>query len=146
MLLENVSRSIKAAPPEGRLPIQTVGPVLRNPYYGFQISRPNTRWKVPDHVGGPLTALEVVREDHAAVVLVRVLTPRKGQSLEAFAAEQAETAAKTLGVEKPEPRPATFGGQRAIEIAYEGKTVFDLPEDSPAVQAVEKFLFDEFVT
>ncbi len=26
------------------------------------------------------------------------------------------------------------------EIAYEGKTVFDLPEDSPAVQAVEKFL------
>jgi len=32
------------------------------------------------------------------------------------------------------------------EIAYEGKTVFDLPEDSPAVQAVEKFLSDEFVT
>ncbi len=32
------------------------------------------------------------------------------------------------------------------EIAYEGKTVFDLPEDSPAVQAVEKFLSDEFIT
>jgi len=32
------------------------------------------------------------------------------------------------------------------EIAYEGKTVFDLPEDSPAVQAVDKFLSDEFIT
>jgi len=123
VLLEKVSRSIKAAAPEGRLPIQAVGLVLRSPYYGFQIRRPNMRWKVPDHVGGPLTALEIVREDHAAVALVRVLTPRKGQSLEAFAAEQAETAAETLGVEKPEPRPTTFGGQRAIEIAYEGKAI-----------------------
>ncbi len=123
MLLENVSRSIKASPPKGRLPIQTVGPVLRNPYYGFQISRPNTRWKVPDHVGGPVTVLEMVREDQAAVALVRVLTLKKGQSLEAVVAEQAEAAAENLGVEKPEPRPATFGGQRALEIVYEGNAI-----------------------
>jgi len=123
VLLENVSRSIETTAPEGRLPIQTVGSVVTSPFYGFQISRPNARWKVPDHLGGPPTALEMAREDQAAVAVVRVWTPKDGQSLEAFVTEQAEAAAKNLGVEKPQPKPATLGGLRALEIAYEGEAI-----------------------
>ena len=123
VLLENVSRSIRTSAPEGRLPLQTDGFVLTSPYYGFQISRPTARWKVPEHLGGPATALEMVREDQAAVAVVRVLTPKQGQSLEDLVAEQAKAAADNLGVEAPEPKPAMLGGRRALEIAYEAKAV-----------------------
>ena len=123
VLLENVSRSIRTAAPQGRLPIQAVGPVLQSPFYGFQITRPNARWTVPEHLGGLPTALEMAREDQAAVAVVRVLTPKEGQSLEALVSDQAEAAARNLGVGKPEPKAATFGGQRALEIAYEAKAM-----------------------
>jgi len=123
VLLENVARSIRTETPEGRLPMQAMGLMLRSPFYGFEIGRPNPRWKVPGHVGGPMTALEIAREDQAAVALVRVFTPKKGETLAAFVAEQARAAAESLGVARPEPKPATLGGRKGLEISYEAKAI-----------------------
>ena len=123
ILLDSVGRSITTSMPEGRLPIQASGLALRSPYYGFEIRRPNERWKVPGHAGGPLSILEIVREDQAAVAMVRVLTPRPNEPLKVFVAEQAERAADNLGVTRPEPQATTLAGREALQISYEGSKI-----------------------
>lgn len=123
VLMENVGRSIKTSVPAGRLPLQASGLALRSPYYGFEIRRPSERWKIPGHAGGPLTVLEMVRDDHAAVAMVRILTPRPNEPLAAFVAEQADLAAGNLGVARPEPQATTLADRDALQIAYEGKAI-----------------------
>jgi hypothetical protein len=104
VLAETVVPSLRLAAPEGPLPLIVSGDTIRSPYYGFELARASARWKLPTHLDGPAAALELVREDQAAVAIVRVVTPKPGQSLEAFAAEQAQLAAENLGAAKPEPK------------------------------------------
>ena len=119
-LSETVARSIRLAPPRGRLPLQTLGLTVRSPLYGFQVQRPSEAWVIPEHTGGPTMALEMARKDQSAVALVRMLEQPEGQTLEGFVRDQARLAAETLGVEAPEPKPAPLGGVAGWEIAYEG--------------------------
>lgn len=119
-LSETVARSIRLAPPRGRLPLQTLGLTVRSPLYGFQVQRPSEAWVIPEHTGGPTMALEMARKDQSAVALVRMLEQPEGQTLEAFVRDQARLAAETLGVEAPEPKPSPLGGVAGWEIAYEG--------------------------
>jgi hypothetical protein len=58
------------------------------------------------------------------VAVIRVLTPKPGQTLEALASEQAHAAADNLDVTRPEPRATTLAGQKAMEIVYAGPRVF----------------------
>ena len=120
-LASDVVRSLRLSLPEGPLPLQTSGDMLRSPYYGFELRRPSARWIIPQHVDGPLTVLELARQDHAAVALIRVLKPRPDQSLADFAKDQAQLAADNLNVAKPEPKAVLLGGRPAYEINYEGK-------------------------
>lgn len=122
-LAQSVAESVKVSAPEGRLPIQASGDTLRSAYYGFEIRRPSGRWGIPSHVDGPVTVLEMAREDQAAVAIIRVMTPRPGLGLEAFAAEQAEAVAENLQAAKPEPKATTLGGQKAVEITYAGPKI-----------------------
>ena len=122
-LVQSVAESVKVSAPEGRLPILASGDTLRSAYYGFEIRRPNGRWRVPAHVDGPVTVLEMVREDHAAVAVIRVMTPKPGLGLEAFAAEQAHAVAENLDAARPEPKATTLGGQKALEITYAGPKI-----------------------
>jgi hypothetical protein len=123
LLAQTVAESIRLAAPEGQLPLQVVGDVLRSPYYGFEIRRPSGRWKIPVHVDGPVTAFEMARDDGAAVAVIRILTPKPGQTLEALAASQAQAAAENLDVAKPEPKATTLAGRKAMEIAYAGQGI-----------------------
>jgi hypothetical protein len=124
LLTQTVPESVRLTPPEGQLPLQVVGDLIRSPFYGFEIRRPSGRWKMPAHVDGPVTVLEMAREDRAAVAVIRVLTPKPGQTLEALASEQAHAAADNLDVTRPEPRATTLAGQKAMEIVYAGPRVF----------------------
>jgi len=129
VLAQDVLQSLRLAAPEGPLALLASGNLVRSPYYGFELSRPNARWIVPNHLEGPAAVLEMARQDHAAVVIIRVAAPRPGQSLENFAADQAQQAADNLSVTKPEPKPTTLGGRPAVEISYEGAKVLS---DRPA--------------
>ena len=122
-LLETVVPSLRLAAPEGSLPLIASGDTIRSPYYGFEVTRASAQWKLPTHLDGPAAALELVREDQAAVAIVRVITPKPGQSLESFAAEQAQLATENLGAAKPEPKATTLGGRPAVEIVYEARKV-----------------------
>jgi hypothetical protein len=122
-LMGSLVPSLRLTPPEGPLPLLASGDVIRSPYYGFELRRPGPRWGIPVHLDGPMTVLELARQDQAAVVLVRVMSPKPGQSLEAFAAEQGQLAAENLDVPRPEPKATALGGQPAVEIAYEGKKI-----------------------
>jgi len=119
-LSERIVRSIRLEPPRGRLPLQVLGLTVRSPLYGFQVQRPSEAWVIPEHTDGPTMALEMARKDQAAAALVRTFEPPEGQTLETFVQAQAQSAAKTLGVEAPEPQPARLGGVAGWEIAYEG--------------------------
>jgi hypothetical protein len=129
VLTDSVVQTFRLMPPEGPLPLQIAGDLIRSPYYGFELRRPNKNWSIPNHIEGPTAALEMARQDQAAVVLVRILGPKPGQSLESFAADQAKLAALNLSVPPPEPKPAVLDGRRALEIAYEGKKILS---DRPA--------------
>ncbi|MCX5677401.1 MAG: hypothetical protein NTX87_20655, partial [Planctomycetota bacterium] len=121
VLASDVVRSLRLSLPEGPLPLQASGDLLRSPYYGFELRRPSPRWMIPQHVDGPLTVLELARQDHAAVAMIRLLKPRPGQSVADFAKDQAQLAADNLNVARPEPKPVLLGGRAAYEIVYEGK-------------------------
>jgi len=123
LLTDTVARSLRLSAPEGRLPLVVSGDVLRSPYYGFQIRRPSSRWKIPNHIDGPITALELARDDQAAVAIFRVLTAKPEESLEAFAAEQARQAADRLGVAQPELKSTMLGDRPAIEMTYDGEKI-----------------------
>jgi hypothetical protein len=118
-----VADSIRLTAPEGRLPVQVAGDVLRSPAYGFELRRPGKNWVVPMHLDGPMTVIEMAREDGAAVAIVRVARPRAGPTVEADAAQQADAAAEKLGVARPEPIATTLGGAKAVQIAYEGADI-----------------------
>jgi hypothetical protein len=120
MLADNVVRSLRIQPPEGRLPLQTIGTTVRSPLYGFQIRLPSRRWSVPQHTGGLPTALEMARQDQAAVAVVRMLDRDPDRTLQDFVRRQAEAAAQRLGVPEPTPKPATLGGLPGYELVYEG--------------------------
>jgi hypothetical protein len=122
-LCSSVIQSLQFKTPEGSLPIQIVGDVVRSPFQGLELRRPSARWSVPQHADGPAAALELARDDQAALVLIRVMTPRPGQPLEKFAAEQAKLAAENLDVPAPTPQPTTLDGRKAVEITYEGKKI-----------------------
>ena len=121
VLASDVVRSLRLSLPEGPLPLQASGDLLRSPYYGFELRRPSPRWMIPQHVDGPMTVLEMARQDHAAVAMIRLLKPRPDQSVADFAKDQAQLAADNLNVAKPEPKPVLLGGRAAYEIVYEGK-------------------------
>jgi hypothetical protein len=121
VLASDVVRSLRLSLPEGPLPLQTSGDILRSSYYGFELRRPSPGWMIPQHVDGPLAVLELARQDHAAVAMIRILKPKADQSLADFAKDQAQLAADNLSVAKPEPKPVLLGGRAAYEIAYEGK-------------------------
>ena len=120
MLAENVLRSLRIQPPEGRLPLQTIGTTVRSPLYGFQVRLPSRQWTVPEHTGGLPTALEMAREDQSAVALVRMMDRDADRTLETFVRLQAKAAARRLGVPAPEPKPATLGGLPGYQLDYEG--------------------------
>lgn len=128
VLAGDVVRSLRLSVPEGPLPLLAGGDLLRSPYHGFELRRPSSRWIIPQHVDGPAMALELARQDHAAVALLRVLTPRPQQSLESFVLDQAQLVADNLGGDKPEPRPVNLGGRAGYEIDYEArKAISDRP-------------------
>ncbi len=120
MLSESVVRSLRIEPPEGRLPLQTIGTTVRSPLYGFQVRLPSRRWSVPEHTGGLPTALEVARQDQAAVAVVRMLNRDPDRTLETFVRLRAKAAARRLGVKEPAPKPATLGGLPGYQLVYEG--------------------------
>jgi len=122
-LLDACVNSIKLSAPEGQLPVQLAGDVVRSPYYGFELRRPSKSWRIPTHVGGPMTVLEMAREDGAAVAIIRVAKLAAGQTLETFVAQQATIAAQNLGVPQPAPAATTLGGQAAVEISYQGAKI-----------------------
>jgi len=121
MLSENVPRSLRIKPPEGRLPLQRVGATVRSPLYGFQVRLPGERWTVPQHAGGLPTALELARTDQAAAAVIRVMDRDSDRPLQAFVRQQANEAARRLGVSEPDPRPAMLGGLPGYELVYEGE-------------------------
>jgi hypothetical protein len=123
VLFDRLMDSVKLSAPEGTMPVQLAGDIVRSPAYGFQLRRPGKNWQLPLHTGGPMTVLELAREDGAAVAIVRVAKPHAGQSLEAYAAEQAASAAENLGVKKPEPAATTLAGEKAVQISYEGAKI-----------------------
>ena len=134
VLASDVVRSLRLSVPEGPLPLLAGGDLLRSPYHGFELRRPSSRWIIPQHVDGPTMVLELARQDHAAVALLRVLTPRPEQSLESFVKDQAQLVADNLGGDKPDPRPVNLGGRAAYEIDYEArKAISDRPGRCAAI-------------
>jgi len=117
--LAHVVESIRVTAPQGRMPLLASGDRLVSRHYGFEVTRPGPRWRIPTHMDGPATALELVREDHAAVAVVRVFALRSDESLGSLVADQARQAVENLGVPRPEPKAATLGGRKALELAYE---------------------------
>jgi len=120
MLAENVPRSLRIRPPQGRLPLQAIGSIVRSPLYGFQVRLPSDRWTVPRHTGGLPAALELARADQAAAVFRMMDRDPADEPLQAFVGRQAEAAARRLGVSEPDAQPAMLGGLPAYEIEYEG--------------------------
>jgi len=134
VLASDVVRSLRLSVPEGPLPLLAGGDLLRSPYHGFELRRPSARWIIPQHVDGPAMVLELARQDHAAVALLRVLTPRPEQSLESFVKDQAQLVADNLGGDKPDPRPVNLGGRAGYEIDYEArKAISDRPGRCAAI-------------
>ncbi len=119
-LSENVIRSLGIAPPEGRLPLQTIGTTVRSPLYGFQVRLPSKAWTIPDHTGGLPTALEIARTDQAAAALIRMMDRDADRTLKAFVRKQAKRAAKRLGVPEPQPQAVMLAGLPGYELVYEG--------------------------
>ncbi|MCX5674167.1 MAG: hypothetical protein NTX87_04095 [Planctomycetota bacterium] len=134
VLAGDVVQSLRLSAPEGPLPLLAGGDLLRSPYHGFELRRPSSRWIIPQHVDGPAMVLELARQDHAAVALLRVLTPRPEQSFESFVKDQAQLVADNLGGDKPEPRPVNLGGRAGYEIDYEArKAISDRPGRCAAI-------------
>jgi hypothetical protein len=129
MLMDSAAQTLRLTAPEGPVPITVSGDVIRSPFFGLEIRRPGNQWTLPQHLDGPASAMELARLDQMAVAMVRVLTPKPGQTLESFAADQAALAAENLGVPRPEPQAVTLAGRKAIEISYEGKKILS---DRPA--------------
>jgi hypothetical protein len=127
VLALQVPQSLRFAPPEGQLAIQGRGDRFESAKHGFEIHRPGPKWKVPTERDGPATALELVRDDLSAVAVVRVLSPRPGQSFKDFVADQADLASDNLTVNKPEIRPAKLDGREGLEVVYEGKLLSEQP-------------------
>jgi len=132
-LADAILASIRLAPPEGRLPIFTNGNRLRIPYYGIEMARPDERWKIPRHLDGPATTLELAREDRAAVAVLRRLSAPKDQPLADFVAERARLAAENLKIPKPQAQPATLGGRQALELKYAGNLLAGRPAECRAI-------------
>jgi hypothetical protein len=120
MLSETVVRSLRIEPPRGRLPLQTIGTTVRSPLYGFQVRLPSRQWAVAEHTGGLPTALEVARQDQAAVAVVRMMSRDADRTLQTFVRLQAREVARRLGVPEPEPQPAMLGGLPGYELVYKG--------------------------
>ena len=112
--------SLRLGPPQGRLPVEVSGDRLRSAYYGFELRRPNARWVVPGATDGPVTALELARDDQSAVAVVRVLALRADQSVEDFVHDRAQRVADNLHVTRPEPKAVALAGRPAWEINYGG--------------------------
>ncbi|HET6442906.1 MAG TPA: hypothetical protein VFH53_11085 [Phycisphaerae bacterium] len=121
--------SLRLAPPEGRLPVLVSGNRLRIPYYGIEMARPDERWKIPRHLDGPATTLELAREDRAAVAVLRMLPAPKDQPLADFVAERARLAAENLQIQKPQAQPTTLGGRDALELKYAGNLLAGRPAE-----------------
>lgn len=132
-LADAILASLRLAPPEGRLPIFTSGNRLRIPYYGIEMARPDERWKIPRHLDGPATTLELAREDRAAVAVLRMLSAPKDQPLADFVAERARLAAENLKIQKPQAQPATLGGRDALELRYAGNLLAGRPAECRAI-------------
>jgi len=132
-LADAILASLRLAPPEGRLPISVSGNRLRIPYYGIEMSRPDERWKIPRHLDGPATTLELAREDRGAVAVLRMLSAPKNQPLADFVAERARLASENLQIQKPQARPATLGGRDALELQYAGNLLAGRPADCRAI-------------
>jgi hypothetical protein len=132
-LADAVLASLRLAPPEGRLPIFTSGNRLRIPYYGIEMDRPDERWKIPRHLDGPATTLELAREDRAAVAVLRMLPAPQDQPLADFVAERARLAAEYLQIPKPQAQPATLGGRQALELKYAGNLLAGRPAECRAI-------------
>ena len=132
-LADAILASLRLAPPEGRLPVLVSGNCLRIPYYGLEMTRPDERWKIPRHLDGPATTLELAREDRAAVAVLRMLSAPKDQPLADFVAERARLAAENLKIEKPEAQPATLGGRDALELKYAGNLLAGRPAHCRAI-------------
>ncbi|HUX03251.1 MAG TPA: hypothetical protein VMY35_19995 [Phycisphaerae bacterium] len=133
ILTDGIVKSLRLEPPAGRLPIRTSGNRLAIPYYGIELERPSDAWKIPRHLGGPETLLELVREDRAGAAVLRVLAPRAGESFADFAADRAGRAAETFGIAKPEPQPALLAGRDALQFSYEGNLLAGRAAEGRAV-------------
>jgi len=133
VLLDPILASLRLAPPEGQLPIRTSGDRLRIPYYGLEICRPNERWKIPRHLDGPVTVLELARDDQSGVIIVRVFSPNREQPLTDFEADRAQQAAERFHIEPPQPQTTTLGGRHALELAYEGNLLAGQPAECRAI-------------
>jgi hypothetical protein len=134
VLASDIVQSLRLSVPEGPLPLLAGGNLLRSPYHGFELRRPSSRWVIPQHIDGPAMVLELARQDHAAVALLRVLTPRPEQSLERFVKDQAQLVADNLGGDRPEPRPVNLGGRAGYQIDYEArKAISDRPGRCAAI-------------
>ena len=128
-----VPQSFRFTAPEGQAAVQSQGDKFESAKNGFEIQRPGPRWKVPLRHDGPATTMELVRDDLAAVAIVRLLPPRPGQAFKDFVADQAELASDNLTVRKPEIRPTKLGGRDGFEVVYEGKLLSDQPARATGV-------------
>jgi hypothetical protein len=128
-----VPQSFRFAAPEGQVAVQSHGDQFASAKNGFEIRKPGPRWKVPLQHDGPATTMELVRDDLAAVAIVRLLPPRPGQAFKDFVSDQAQLASDNLTVRKPEIRPTKLGGRDGFEIVYEGKLLSDQPARATGV-------------
>jgi hypothetical protein len=133
VIADRLPGSLRIGAPEGHLAMAVKGDRFESAAYGFELQRPGATWKVPTQRSGPTTTLELVRQDLAAVAVVRILTKRPGQSFKDFVADQADLASDNLTVGKPQIQPATLGGRDGLEVSYEGKLLSDQPARCTAV-------------
>ncbi len=132
-LLDPIAVSLELSAPEGRLPIVVSGDRLRVPYYGFELRRPGSAWKVPARLGGPATALELVRADGSAICVVRVMTPTGDDDLEEFVTDRAQGVGMGLAATDPKPQKDILGGRKALRLTYEGDLLNDRPSRCDAL-------------
>jgi hypothetical protein len=123
ILMDAAAQSLRLTAPEGPVPLSISGDTVRSPFLGIEVSRPNNQWILAQHLSGSASVIEMGRQDQAALALVRVLSPRPGQTPEEFAADQAALAVENIGVTRPQPKATTLAGRKAAEITYEGKKI-----------------------